>query len=272
MRFVVASLATFSLLAGCSTSETATQHDESAFSTTATVRFTTDDGMQIAGNLRAGRPVRVEYALDRLPQCRDDANGDHPGWSITGFYSENGGPAATFEPTKLSNDGRDRVAAPVTITPSHGGDLAFWFQATSVFGCSAYDSAFGQNFHASVAGPPPNASASIVFAGDGTVVQDGPLKVGGKVKVRYEQNRLPDCRREQLGNPLWTITGFASVAGDEATPFQTGRANGPNREAIDAILELPRSGALELWFQVTNVDGCASYDSNLGQNYTFAIE
>lgn len=261
---------------GCSaetaSSSGAVAGDEAEVNASATLKLTADFQTELVGRPTAGKGLRIEYALERLPQCRGNVGGGGPGWTITGYYSENGGPAKTFDPTKLSEDGKDRIAKPAVITLGQGGDLALWFQVSSRFGCSEFDSAYGQNYHVDVAGPPPEASASIVFNADGTVAQDGALRAGSKVKVRYEQDRLPECRRVQAGNPLWTITGFASIAGDEPQTFQTGRPEGSDREAIDAVLELPRAGDLSLWFQVTSVGGCNQLDSNGGQNYRFRIE
>ncbi len=238
----------------------------------ATLKLTSDFQTILTGRAKAGSALRVEYSLDRLPQCRGNVGGGGPGWNIAGYYSENGGPANLFEVTELSADGKDRVSKPARIPLTVGGDLALWFQVSSRWGCSEYDSQFGQNFHVDVEGPAPEAGATIVFAKDGSVDQQGELRAGDKVKIRYEQDRLPQCRRTQGGNPLWNITGFASVAGAEAQTFSTGKPAGADREAIDALVELPRSGDLALWFEVTSVGGCHEVDSKGGANYVFAIK
>ncbi len=238
----------------------------------ATLVLTSDFQSALSGRARAGGALRVEYSLDRLPQCRGNLGGGAPAWNITGYYSENGAPAKTFEVSELTPDGKDRVAKPARIPLAHGGDLALWFQVSNRWGCSEYDSQFGQNFHVDVEGPAPDAGATIVFAKDGSVDKQGELRAGGKVKVRYEQERLPQCRRTQAGNPLWNITGFASLAGGDAQSFSTGRPAGSDREAIDAVIDLPRSGELALWFEVTSVGGCHEVDSKGGQNYRFAVE
>lgn len=246
--------------------------EESDVTAEATVKLTADFKTQLIGRPKAGKGLRIEYAPERLPQCRGLVGGGMPGWAITGYYSENGGPAKIFDPTELSPDNKDRVMKPVTIALEQGGDVALWFQVSSRWGCSEYDSANGQNYHFDVEGPPPVAEAALHFKEDGSVVQDGALRAGGKVKIRYEQDRLPDCRRVERGNPVWTIGGYASINGDEPKIFQTGRPDGSDREAIDAVLDLPRAGELALWFQVTSLGGCNAYDSKDGQNYRFTIE
>jgi hypothetical protein len=246
--------------------------DEANVTSEATLTLTKDFKTSLSGTPRAGGALRVDYALERLPQCRGNVGGGGPAWNITGFYSENGSAAKTFAVTDLSSDGKDRVASPARIELSQGGDLALWFQVSSAFGCSEFDSQFGQNFHVDVDGPPPDASATITFGQSGEPRQEGKLAAGGKVKVRYEQDRLPQCRRVQAGIPQWSISGFASMDGAKAQPFSTGRPDGADREEIDAVLDLPRAGELSLWFEVTSVGGCHEFDSLGGANYRFRVD
>ena len=274
LAFLAISSLLVSGITGCSseTSDPSATGDEQNVTSEATVKLTADFKTSVSGTPTAGKGLRIEYALERLPQCRGNVGGGGPGWNIAGYYSENGGPAKIFEVTKLSEDGKDRVSAPATIKPSQGGDLAIWFQVTSRFGCQEFDSQFGQNYHLDVKGSVPEASATISFGADGSVKQDGKLEAGGKVKVRYEQDRLPECRRTERGNPVWTISGFASVNGGEKHAFDTARPEGSNRKEIDALIDLPSKGKLALWFQVNSLGGCSEYDSNDGANYTFDIE
>ncbi len=231
-----------------------------------------DGAARIVGTATATKPISIEYALERLPQCRGNVGGCGPAWNITGFYSENGAPAKTFEVTKLADDGKDRVASPGRIVPSAGGDLAIWFQVTSSFGCSEYDSAFGQNYHLSVGGISPRADATIAFGKDGNPVVTGAIRAGAKVKVHYEQDRLPDCRRTQAGNPVWAISGFSQIDNEDKHSFDTAIAQSGDRKEVDAYVDLPHSGKLSLWFQVVDIGGCNKYDSNEGANYVFTIE
>jgi hypothetical protein len=245
--------------------------DEAAITSAATITFTADFKTRVSGRPEAGKGLRVEYALERLPQCRGNVGGGGPGWTITGFFSQNGGAPKMFDPTALTPDGRDRVAKPVTIPLEQGGDVALWFEVTSRFGCHEFDSAFGQNYHLDVAGPQPGSEASLVFKKDGSIERAGTLRAGGKLKVRYEQDRLPDCRRVQGGQPVWAITGFAQAGDERPRTFETGRPSGSDRETIDAIVDLPRSGELALWFQVVSIGGCMKFDSQNGANYRFPV-
>lgn len=260
-------------LLGCSsdTSSVASGDEQDVTSNAATLKLTADSRTELVGSPTAGKGLAVEYALERLPQCRGNVGGGGPAWNVTGFYSENGSPAKMFEVSKLSDDGKDRVAKPGRIVPSEGGDLAIWFQVTSGFGCSEYDSSFGQNYHFTVKGESPDAAASITFDKSGKPTQTGELKAGSKVKVRYEQDRLPECRRSQGGYPQWNISGFSQIDKEASHSFDTAVAEKGDRSEIDAFIELPHAGTLSLWFQVVDVGGCNKYDSNSGANYTFAI-
>ncbi len=269
---LVLALAISATACGTETSSGSEAAGEADNTTDATLKLTSDYQTTLVGRAKAGSALRIEYALERLPQCRGNLGGGAPGWNITGYYSENGVAAKMFDVSELSADGKDRVAKPARIKLENGGDLALWFQVTNRWGCSEYDSQFGQNFHVDVEGPAPEAGATIVFKKDGAIDQQGTLRAGDKVKVRYEQERLPQCRRTQNGNPLWAISGFASVAGSPAEAFATGKPAGAEREPIDAVIDLPRAGELALWFEVTSVGGCHEVDSKGGQNYRFAIQ
>lgn len=262
------------LAMGCSAEPApdAAAGDEADVTAAATLTLGADFQSKTEGTPTAGKGLRIEYALERLPQCRGNVGGGGPGWNITGYYSENGSAPKTFEVSALSSDGKDRVAKPATITPSQGGDLAVWFQVSSRWGCSEFDSQFGQNYHLTVRGAEPEAGATISFGKDGDAKVDGVLKAGTKVRVRYEQDRLPACRRTERGNPVWTITGFAQLDREASRTFDTARPEGSDRTEVDALIDLPHAGELSLWFQVTSLGGCMQYDSKNGANYKFRVE
>jgi hypothetical protein len=108
----------------------------------ATIELTKDFHVHEDGHALVGAGVVVKYDLDRLPQCRGTD------WNITGFYSENGGPAQSFEVTEETPAGR--VAKPGRILPTAGGDIALWFKVSNAAGCTQFDSDFGANFHVAV--------------------------------------------------------------------------------------------------------------------------
>lgn len=118
----------------------------------ATVSFTGDWQTRTSASLTVGHKAFVQYDASRLTACRGDYQG-YPAWGITGFYRVNGGAVQTFQAGGFSSSGG---TSKPEIALGVAGDLELWFQNTSVHGCSAYDSAFGKNYHFTVL---PSANA-----------------------------------------------------------------------------------------------------------------
>jgi hypothetical protein len=106
-----------------------------------------DDAFTQSGPVHAGDKVVVHYDPARLSQC-SGSTGGHAAWGITGHWQVDGG---TVHDVMVSRaDGDTLVAADPSITIPRGNDLALWFEATSVWGCHAYDSAYGANYHVTI--------------------------------------------------------------------------------------------------------------------------
>lgn len=267
----LAALATTATACAGPTTDDATLGDEAEVNGGASYALTADGAEKLTGAAKAGSPITIQYSLDRLTSCRGNVGGGGPGWNIYGYYSENGGEAKSFEVTKISGTGKDRESKPATIIPSQGGDLAIWFQVTSVFGCTDYDSDFGANYHIQVQGDAPQTLPTITFEKSGDPTVKGDLKAGGKAKIHYAQERLDKCESFQGGNPVYGISGTAMLNGQKQA-FDTGRAEGGKRVAVDAIIDLPAPGQLELYFETTSIHGCHEYDSNMSANYKFDVK
>lgn len=238
-----------------------TDVSEGNLQNTADLTFAADGSVRATGDLVEGGLLKVHYDAARLPGCRGDFQG-RPGWTITGFASVGGAPAQTF----------DALDATKAVKLTGNGDLALWFQVTSRWGCSEYDSKLGANYHFTVQKRGSAPSASIVFDASGNPTQTGELKAGGKVKIHYAQDRLTTCRGSQGGYPQWSLTGYASLNGRAAKAFETTEATRDgNRSDTDAFVELSESGDLALWFQNTSRYGCNAYDSKGGANYHFVV-
>ncbi len=250
------------LASGCSAGADSTGDDSSAgaLGDTASLTFGADGSVKLTGDLVEGGSVRVSYDAARLPDCRGDFEGK-PGWTITGFASVAGADAETFA--------TDHPA--VVKLPTHG-DLSLWFQVTNRWGCSAYDSKYGANYHFDIGGHGATTTPSIVFEADGGITQVGDLVSGGKVAVHYTQDRLSKCRGTSNGYAQWNITGYASMNGAKAVPFSTTvPADNANRTDVDALVDLPEAGDLALWFENTSRWGCDAFDSKSGANYHFRV-
>ena len=134
--------------AGCGAppAEDEVETSGAALGEAATIAFDGSWNERVTGELQKGKKVRVAYDADRLTACRGDHNGG-PGWAITGFWRIGDGPVRTFEAGGHSASG----GADPTLTLDASGDLQIWFQNTSRWGCSAYDSNLGDNYHFDVA-------------------------------------------------------------------------------------------------------------------------
>ena len=257
-------LATISLAlaAGCSAAspdDVASDDTAAAATEAATITFHEDGRVDTSGELKAGSKVKITYDTDRLPDCRGETNG-RPAWTVSGFASLDGKEKVTFD-----------AAKPFSLPLTTGGDLALWFQVSNRWGCSAWDSKKGANYHFNVTAP-KDTGATITFSDDGKVSTTGELRVGSDVKVRFDQDRLPACRGSVGGGATWNITGYASINGGKPQTFQTTVAAGGVRKTdVDAKVKLPESGDLALWFEATNRDGCSEFDSRDGENHHFKI-
>ncbi len=134
-------------MAGCSTpapdEAVALGTSEAALGEAGTLTFGADFQTRITGSLQKGKSVRVAYDASRLTQCRGDQNG-HPGWTITGYWKVGSGAVHSFEAGGFSPSSGS--SQPVLALDA-SGDLQIWFQNNSVWGCNAYDSDFGKNYH-----------------------------------------------------------------------------------------------------------------------------
>ena len=113
----------------------------------AVLAFDPDFTNSQSGPIHAGDKVVVHYDPSRLSQCAGSTGG-HAAWGITGHWQVDGG--STHDVMVTASEGSTLVAADPQITIPRGQDLALWFEATNVWGCHAYDSAFGANYHATI--------------------------------------------------------------------------------------------------------------------------
>jgi hypothetical protein len=113
----------------------------------ATLAFPADGSFTQSGSVHAGDAIVVHYAPERLAQCNAETNGN-AAWGITLHWQVDGG--AVHDALATRPDGTELVAADPVVTVPRGHDLALWFEASSVYGCHAYDSANGANYHVAI--------------------------------------------------------------------------------------------------------------------------
>jgi uncharacterized protein YraI len=110
----------------------------------AVLAFETDWTESQSDAIHAGDHVVVHYDPERLSECASSSGG-HPTWAVTGYWRVDGGTIKTVAVARV--EGSALVAADATIAVPRGHDLELWFEATSTYGCHAYDSNLGANYH-----------------------------------------------------------------------------------------------------------------------------
>jgi hypothetical protein len=123
----------------------------------ATLRFVVGWHEELDGDLAQGGRLTIEYDPERTLGCRGYHAG-RPGWDLWGnvrfhpslqLFSGNlvlhfeGSPPQVIVPPRPIP-----LAVPV---PADATEAELWFENTDVFGCSAWDSRFGQNYWYDVA-------------------------------------------------------------------------------------------------------------------------
>jgi hypothetical protein len=142
-----------SLSLGCAI-EKGTADDElasesaNAVESFARIDFDASFNETVTGTLRAGGKVEIHYDPARLTTCRG-TEGGRPQWGISGSLRL-GGATQSFTVAGLMEPANNTV----TIALPASGDLELWFVNTSKYGCVAYDSNFGSNYHFKVEANP----------------------------------------------------------------------------------------------------------------------
>jgi len=109
----------------------------------AVLAFDADFSESQSAALEAGDSVVLHYAPERLATCAGSTGG-RAAWGITGYWKVDGGEVHSLMVARAQ--GSELVAADPSITVPPGRELQLWFEATSVWGCHAYDSDYGANY------------------------------------------------------------------------------------------------------------------------------
>jgi hypothetical protein len=265
-ELLASSLAVLSL-AGCAVPAEPEEIDSAESALAApTLTFNADWSVVQSGALVEGDTITVAYDNNRLPQCRGTLNDGRPAWSITGSYQSNGGAVtdyliAGYSPT-------NSPPSPY-ITQAPAGDLALWFRNGSIFGCQAWDSMYGQNFHFTV-----EPKAKLQFNTGWTTTVTGTPRAGRSIEIDYDPARLPQCRGVYNGFEIWDIRLHYRFDGGAVTDAPLTAASTYTRIPVPAIIQAP-DGAhdLEMWFENTSsYPTCTAWDSVYGQNYHFTLQ
>jgi uncharacterized protein YraI len=233
-----------------------------------TITFKADYTQKASGTLVAGSSVRVRYALDRLQDCRGTSGGSDQ-WGVSGYAKFDDGTETTFGLSNLVGGKTTAVDAELQI-PAGASSVDLWFSINNRWGCSSYDSDYGNNY--SFAIDRHGLGATLDFPGDGSFSPSGAVHAGDKVTVHYAPQRLQECQAETNGNAAWGITLHWQVDGGTVHDAYAARADGTSLTPADPVITVPRGGDLAMWFEATSIYGCHAYDSDSGANYHVAIE
>ena len=107
-----------------------------------TIRFHADFTSTVHGTLEQGATVAIDYDENRLQDCRGSQNG-YAQWGIMVYYRFDDG---EFQTMGIAGNVEPSSGLP-TLELSHRGNLEMWFENTNSYGCHAYDSSYGANYH-----------------------------------------------------------------------------------------------------------------------------
>jgi uncharacterized protein YraI len=263
----VGTLATFGCAADSSTGAPGGTGGK-ADGSTPTITFSKDWSEKVTGTLLAGSTVRINYALDRLPDCRGSTNGSDV-WGASGYASFDGNAPVTFGVSRLDGGVVKPVSAELEI-PAGTQSVELWFASNNIWGCIAYDSNMNANYQFDV--DSGSAGAVLSFDSDWTESQSDAIHAGDSIVVHYDPARLSQCQYSSGGHAGWSVTAHYQVDGGAVKTLPVTRAEGSTLVAADPTLAVPRGHDLALWFDATSAYGCHAYDSNMNANYHFTIE
>ena len=111
----------------------------------------------------------------------------------------------------------------------------------------------------------PGKTASLRFHAGWREELQGDIVPGGKLRVDYAPERLPDYRGMHKNKPTWDIV--AMILFSPGGQLYSGSVA---RKPLE--LEVPRDASeVTLWFQNTDGSGGAAWDSRYGENYRFGV-
>jgi hypothetical protein len=102
-----------------------------------TLGFAANWSQQQSDAIRAGEQLTIEYAAERLPDCRASYRGQDA-WNIAGY--------ARFLPGGEVQSGAVAKQPLIIDVPADATHVELWFQNTDNTGCNAWDSRYGQNY------------------------------------------------------------------------------------------------------------------------------
>jgi hypothetical protein len=111
---------------------------------------------------------------------------------------------------------------------------------------------------------------------------NGTLSAGAEFELDYNGQRLQNCRGVEDGYPAWQIAATVLQLPSQQQSSYNLFVNPqlPEGGGIDysQLVEVNPTvslagdtSSIQVWFENTDVDGCSAWDSNYGNNYSFAV-
>lgn len=234
-----------------------------------TLTFAEDFSESQSGPLRAGATVRLEYDLDRIEGCRG-TQGGIPQWGASAVYWGEDGEEHSVGLTEIAGD--EIRATDAILTVPEGEKLSMYFYVNNTWGCIAYDSDFGANYHFDVEARP--TAAVLTFGDDFAEPRlEGTLRAGGSVVVEYDLERLTECRSTRGAYPVWDVAVRYLFDGTGREQESSLTRNGTTgRDAVPATIRIPpEASELSLVFRNFDIYGCEAWDPASGDSYSFSL-
>ncbi len=255
---VSALLASLTAVAGCSVAsddeDTGSAADSRLTGKTVTLAFRSDFTTDASAPLVKGEALKIAYDPNRLTACRGDQNGG-PGWTIDASYRLNGGPVKSLT---VAGHQADPTATP-TFPLTGAGDLELWFENDSLWGCDAYDSNYGKNYHFTVLAsddPPGWMGDAQVVTSRATCNDGGPC----------------DADFHDLGSGFTYDTWTRERAAIREAYFQVWKQGVTDFDNGDLWKELD----VEVHSRIGDVGdftmGYVAFDTRLGHNARYALD
>lgn len=102
-----------------------------------------------------------------------------------------------------------------------------------------------------------------------------PFVQGGKIRIRYDWTRLPDCRSTHNGYPGWDIVVYYTFDLNQEAQQVSVKGYNSNTNTtypVSPEIEVPSDATqVFLWVQNFDYTGCSTWDSDFGENYVLPV-
>jgi Family of unknown function (DUF6209) len=110
------------------------------------LKFLSDWSHEQDGDIHPGESLSIEYASERLRDCRASRYGQDAWSIITGIRFHPNGEEQSSAVTTREQSGAVMAASLTVQVPIDATKVELWFKNTDNTGCVAWDSRYGQNY------------------------------------------------------------------------------------------------------------------------------